>query len=241
MALTGYFGAFARDLWSFVETEKVRLSNAATLFCPANLEVRDTTHRPGLAVLCHGLKGSQRSWHAYVEALTRKGWDVLLLRIPKGGNCPLQEAAAEPTNIVVQHLRVVGDHYARVALIGESNGTRIAHWIYHHVDWPSEVDVRIVSIAGFYAGIPWINNVWKVAGLFLDPSILQDYASSDPLKGLPLVPERTLYVATEHDTRFISTESSIPENSPHVRIYSHVGHCSVKNVAIADVLEFLES
>lgn len=240
--------AWARDLWFGIQTLLISwpfepFEEAANV---RHYQVRQCK----LAIIIHGLKGSPRSWHQHRRALSLRGWDTLIPSLPNGGSCSMEECV----QCILDHLeRLPLSRYASspentIAIFGESNGTRVMHFLRERLLqlYPelSSCPLRMVSIAGFFEGIPWTQIPW--INWFLrhilnyHSEVLRTFAGQDDTLRDLLRPQCTLYLASPQDTRYIPLTSSIPPASPHVLLARGYGHCSVKHFRIDDQISFVD-
>lgn len=231
-----YFSAIKRDLVCGIGS--LFGGGALPLFTPG-IGSNEPLQAKKLIVLVHGLKGS-RNWHGHTQELSKRGWDVYFPAILNGGDCSVADAATPLASELQAMLN--GGAYSRVCLIGASNGTRIVHEVNAMVAWPLGVERRLISIAGFFNGIPWIarGSFSSVLRLTLSKELVDEFESAHPVALEILCPDITLYIAASHDTRFIPNASSIPEGARHFYVAEGEGHISVHHATLPQQLEFLD-
>lgn len=205
-----------------------------------------------LFVLLHGLKSYPKIWSNHIKIIKEK-YPTAIIYAPEieyRGNNTLKSTSEGVLSFVKQ----LDSQYQfnNIVFIGTSNGNRIIHYVRHYLNQDFEnnkrlVKMLIISLAGFYHGVPlinWLNQHWiskKVLHKLYHSSIIEDYCKTDSFDLSWLVPEDTFYIGAYNDTRLIPPKSSIPlELNPkfwYLDFFS--GHGSIVSNTIKEQFEWL--
>lgn len=129
----------------------------------------------GLYVIIHGLKGHPMSLGYPISNAIHAAelnYDVIVPKVPRGGNCSLNEAADPILALTENYVR----HHAGkpIHIIAASNGCRIASYIETRLR-NADVHIRITAIVGAYGGSRWVNRLAPLLSrTVLDPVIVED-------------------------------------------------------------------
>ena len=236
--------------WDFVASEAVscahsiRAISTIVMARAASHNVPEKTgianpERPSLVVLLHGLNGRPADMRDHCQAL-RAEHAIHCPHVRRGGNCPLDSAADPVFDVVSRH---IGRHgpTAPVALIGVSNGGRIAARVECMLRrrYPSN-PVFLSAVATPFHGthvLDWLGDLAHFACIYGQAPV--EEMRYDSMRSRRLVqdlrkahdggPRRYLFFAAAKDMLVRPLASALPridKGEEHVVVPEH-GHMSV--------------
>jgi hypothetical protein len=130
----------------------------------------------GLYLIIHGLKSNPYVFGTIItdtikKNLNTKKYDMLIPKIPFGGNCSLSDASAPIYDLVTEYI----NKYPKkpIHMIGSSNGCRICSYVetkLRNID----VDIRITALSGAYNGSNIAENYSNILSLVLCDSLITE-------------------------------------------------------------------
>lgn len=215
----------------------------------------------GLYLFIHGLKGSPTHWNEYCKEIRQNDPEahIFVPQVPLEGNCDLETAAKPILDVLEDYLKKFPGK--PVALVGTSNGGRIAEYIESRVN-PELLGVShlsVVSLAGVHYGTKLMDQVKKMGLLFLtgvNKKLADEflYGSGPAKQNLTLWQNRQgiwarqnravrhLFCATTEDEQVRGNESSLPYHNASLCAYKVVhghSHTSIVDGVRNDVMEWL--
>ena len=206
----------------------------------------------GLYILIHGLKGHPSHWESQAQKLRAEHpeADIAQIRVPKKGNCSLEEAANPIVALARNYILTQPDR--PICFFGVSNGSRIA--LYCEIKLRNtSTPIRVSSVSGilFGSGImnQLVNRLPGIRGSY-DKTLREEIAyGSDKAKeildaqkeDLPdgVIRSYKLYVsATDtHVWPYHSAVVPLKGDDVQYRIYSGEGHSSILDRVCSEQVE----
>lgn len=207
-------------------------------------------HHPesrGLIVLLHGLQSSPAIWSTQLALLNQQRVDIFAPDVPEKGMCSLEDAA-QPIYPLIRNYAAQNPQ-KRIALLGVSNGSRIATWLETHLrqDAPQSA-VMVSTIAGVHLGSSRMNllDKFRIARRFYPAALGDELKYGSPfarelldkvIAPLPAgcAPRSYEFYATTDDLSVPDLDSSLPllNKGERYRVIHGHSHDSIV-AAVAD-------